>query len=910
MKIVKKNTLLFILFFLIGANLFSQTIQPYLYWTFDSPNPYEDVVKKQRVNTSSYSCVSKIIEGGVGNGVDEGVGNPYSLFVTGALKNNVTKEFSIEFLSSGNQFLFITFSDQIFNISLQYAYISFTTAVSNGSAIVSDILTVQLNGSNKESYNYYTDGKWHHFVFTGSTITGKKEVWVDGELLESGSKNIPVGGNFAFGASDAFKSANKLDELAFYNKVLPAQLIRQHYLESQGKRHYTFNSKQISSKAIVPQSPLQKSLDPKEFAPGYPTYSIQALDQLKQFPLPRYNSSIKSRRNFSWMDITYLHREYPNDGTKVFPPVNPQKAVEMTDELVKKWNYYLEVPCFRSDSTSSNKQYSNSSSIYGALINYANEHPQYPVSTITFQAQITPAHAGFNDSRNFENSQNLPDKYYLCDATGKPVKSGNKKWLSPLAPLDIIQKDGQTSQFYLRQLLKYLKNIPAVINENGELFGHMRSDALLKSDPNVKKQMEAIRMNNAQYSGWFQYRLDSTYKAEILKLPTLKNTNYSLYNVSAFNSEYWPDYAQRRKINLWDKKYILSTPDFYPRTPGNWSNKSGPWNGYGEVAKGRQKEIELGDKFFSPFVAAGWGNEEQNIRPAQWLALLKSMVMLGADFFYVGYFNVTGAGGKWPNGVGPNDPRGYIYQAAMPAYAQAIATLVPDFFEKGTLLNPNIAPDKQFRFAGSRANELILARKLNNNKYLLYGSIQANSNIAGNVPQSVITTIDLEGKKLSFEVRRQGSIYVLDLAGSSPVFYQLDAWHQYEHPYYWSKDIEVEAELFNSNSSKKLITTHTGSEFDFSRFTTTIVLEKNVTLTYEMPVRNTKTFDVVLNAKGNGTIKVQAGNFTKSVSVNSQGLKDLTAGSISGISEGQLNMKLISVSGNVQIDKILLRAKN
>ena len=480
--------------------------------------------------------------------------------------------------------------------------------------------------------------------------------------------------------------------------------------------------------------------------------------------------------------------------------------------------------------------------------------------------------------------------------------------MSPLSSLDIIQKDGQTTQFYLRQLLKYLKNAPVLINENGELFGHMRPDALLKSDPDVKKQMSAMKMNNAQYSGWFQYRLDSTYKAEILKLPALRNTNMSFYNVSAFNGEYWPDYTQRRKINQWNNGKVFSTPDFYPASPDNWQNKSGPWNGYGEVARGRQKEIAMGDKRFSPFVAAGWVNEDQNIRPAQWLALLKSMVMLGADFFYVGYFNVTGAGGKWPNGVGPNDPSGYVYQAAMPAYAQAIASMIPDFLNNGELLNPNIASDKQFRFKSSKPNELILVRKLGK-RYLIYGSIQPNSNITGNVPQSTIATINLDGMQVSFEARRQGSMYVLDVSGSSPVFYQLDKWHQYEHPYYWSKDQEVEAELFNNkNADLQLITNSSGGKYDFSKFVTSVVLEKNAVVSYTIATRNANNPNVIITAKGNGTIRVQSENFTKSVQINSADFKDVNIGSLpaNNISE----IKIISSSGRVQLDKILLKNNN
>lgn len=903
--------LLLFIFFFSASNGFAQSVNPIRYWTFDNKDVNSDEFANAKINAQG-QCNFQLQGSAVGKGIS--LGNQACLLATNVLKGNCEKEFSVEFLFKGKTFSFTTLSTPYFLLTFKYPYFLFKTSVvgTNGK-IADDSWVITLNGAGKSSYNYYVDNEWHHVVFTGNSTSGKKTVWLDGELLDGFSKQTSSNGNFVFDSQDGFRFSDQVDEIAIYNRVLSPDVIKQHFNDIKNNNHYSFSSNRSKPQAMLEAS-LQKNnsaiIDAKEFAPGYPNYSVQALDQLQGFPLPRYNAAVKTDRNFSWMDISYLHREYPGNGASSMPPVNPGKAVVLTDELAKYWNYYVEVPCLRSDSLSANQQYGNSSSLFGALVKYANEHSQYPVSTTTFQAQITPAHAGFNDRGNLETSQHLPDNYYLRDAGGNVIKNDGKKWLSPLASLDIIQKDGQTTQFYLRQLLKYLKNTPAVISENGELFGHMRSDALLKTDPNVKRQMESMQMNNAQYSGWFQYRLDSTYKAEILKLPRLKNTNISFYNVSAFNNEYWPDYAQRRKINLWNGANVLSTPDFYPLAPDNWQNKRGAWNGYGEVARGRQKEIAMGDNSFSPFVAAGWQSEEQNIRPAQWLGLLKSMVMLGADFFYVGYFNVTGAGGKWPNGVGPNDPRGYIYQAAMPAYAQAIASLVPEFFNKGVLLNPNIASDKQFRFDGSRENELILVRKLNT-KYLVYGSLQPNSNTKGNVPEKSITTIDLEGKKLTFEVRRQGSVYVLDLSTGSPVFYQLDAWHQYEHPYYWSKDIQVEAELYDNRSSNlQLITDHSGDKYDFSTFVTSVVLEKNAVVSYTISARNTKTLNAVISVKGNGTIKFLSGNFTKSIQVNSSDFKDISVGALPVTANGSLQIKITSSTGKVQLDKISLKNSN
>jgi hypothetical protein len=301
-----------------------------------------------------------------------------------------------------------------------------------------------------------------------------------------------------------------------------------------------------------------------------------------------------------------------------------------------------------------------------------------------------------------------------------------------------------------------------------------------------------------------QYLMDSAYKATALKIAGIKNALFSFYNLSAIQPAYWPSYVQRRGLHRQADGRIRSTPDFYPRKPSNWLQGAGAFNGFKTIAAGRKTEIELGDVDFSPFVAAGWGEEIENIRPAQWLALLKAMVMLGAENFYTGYFNITGKGGKWPNGFGPNDPAGYAYQVAMPAYAQAIRTWVPDFFSRGKLLHPAESEENQgipFCFSGTAANDLILVRQLGK-QFLIYGSLQPNSNEKGNVPSERLTSFQLEGKRVTIKLRRQGSVYILDMSGKEPVIRQLDSWHQYEHPSYWASQL-IEAAI-NYTGSKGL----------------------------------------------------------------------------------------------------------
>ncbi|MCO5237729.1 MAG: LamG domain-containing protein [Chitinophagaceae bacterium] len=896
------------------STLVAQSISPFYYWSFNNKETGREQIKGKVLDTRYYKCDFSEVEGIVGKAVN--LNNTNCTVVTGAMKSNVKDEFSIEFFFKGNSLTFLSFSEQFLLIRFNYNGFLFrtTTLTSQGKSEAHNF-QIALKGAGKQSYNYYTDNNWHHLVFTACLKTGEKKIYVDGECPEGFSTSIPKGKEFEFGTSDGFRNTDQIDELAFYNRSLPEALIQQHSAEVNNGKSYSFS---ISKKKATPialrkaKEPESATVDPREYAPGYPDYTIQATDQLKTFPLPQYNASVPVKRNMSWMDISYLHRELPGKGGKGFGKINPAKAVELTEEMVKYWNYYIDLPTLRTTADAAQKNYMNTKNIYGALINYANQNPQYPVATILIEAQGKPAHAGFASSNAYVSSQNLSEKYYLKNEKGVPVIQNQRKWLSPLMPLDIIKKDGQTSRFYLNQLMKHLKKAPALINENGEVFGHIRKEALLKQDPRVWKDYTASGLTESQYSGRFQYLIDSTYRATIMQGLKPGETHFSFYNLSAFNPSYWPDYAMRRELNRWDSQTVYPTPDFYPRWPDNWQNAKGAYNGYGTVAAGRVTEVGLGDRFFSPFVSAGWGEEENNIRPAQWLALLKSMVMLGADFFYTGYFNVTGAGGKWPNGVGPYDPRGYAYQIAMPAYAQAVRTWAPEFFGKGELLNPANPNDKinQFRFKGKAENELILVRKLGK-RYLIYGSIQPNSNIKGNIPLKKETSIDLEGQKVSFEIRKQGSMYILDLSGTDPVFYQLDGWHQYEHPWYWNKSIVQEAEMTSSHDGDiKIITERNERELNFNSFTTYCELTPTTELNYALwALPGEYVVEIIARLKAYSRpsiLKCENDTNSTSITVDSDMWEKYNL--VLPFDENKENrLRIINTEGVVQIDKLILK---
>jgi hypothetical protein len=83
-------------------------------------------------------------------------------------------------------------------------------------------------------------------------------------------------------------------------------------------------------------------------------------------------------------------------------------------------------------------------------------------------------------------------------------------------------------------------------------------------------------------------------------------------------------------------------------------------------------------------------------------------------------------------------------------------------------------------------------------------------------------------KLIKIKTRLQGSNYIYDLTNpEEPLFYQLDEWHEAKHPNYWSKNIEIEADLFDSKNQEnlRLISTNFKDENDFTDVKTKVITD-------------------------------------------------------------------------------------
>jgi hypothetical protein len=331
-------------------------------------------------------------------------------------------------------------------------------------------------------------------------------------------------------------------------------------------------------------------------------------------------------------------------------------------------------------------------------------------------------------------------------------------------------------------------------------------------------------------------------------------------------------WEETRNIQSQMRGQRYPTPDFYPYQTG-WRYVSGAYHGLEWVTDSRLFELKDAtnnvansfvsygkdaatgnirgkDHLFSPFVSPGWSREEfLNIRPAQYLGLLKVLGVLGAEFFYAGYFTDvwdeyktisnnpgyaaiqnTNAGYKY-------HPNRMIWQAAMPSYAQAVSSYYRDFLIDPNTGNPStstllgsfpITPiqgsNKYYQLptviqdptVAANAEAVAVGRQMGTS-YVVSTTLQPKNGAYGNydfaLPNQLFynpsiapnTTakvgVSLPTLSIYLTAATQGITYLIDLntnphpGTSQRVIRCIDAWHEWKHPLHWSRSMIIEAEL-------------------------------------------------------------------------------------------------------------------
>lgn len=704
-------------------------------------------------------------------------------------------------------------------------YLFLTVSAQKNDVINSSKVKVLLNGDGIMSPDIFYDNQWHHFVVNYSLKEGICQLYIDGQSSEEykitresfkSSLNLQFKGEIN-PSSDARLS---LDQIAIYrNQFDSINHIVTHYCQVKEFNQYDF----CSDPTEVSETNRVEEVDTLEFPLNYKIDGDNSqvndiLIQFSNFPVPRYKYEHNIRRNFPWIDYHYVGGRGMPGLIGNYDSIT-KRALKIQTELVKNWNYNLTVFPSR-DITSLEGQFNLESNKFpdipaGLRLNWNHINPNKFKSTF--------------DKRAYIKNKALRQNYYFFE--NEMSKSAFYRSTSNLDPLRI---DGVVQLKNLMKSFHLLTRPIDLINENGEIpalsFNNLHKGTIGKDSIESMKSFLSSKVSEIR----------NLYKTELLNHAYLKNTAFSYYSIdglgghSGYKIKY--DWSIIKNINEIEGRFY-STMDYYPLSSYWWRKNSGAYHGYNWVEDARKIELLDGDKLFSPFICAGWKEDpRKNIRPAQYLALCKSFVVLGAEFFYSAYFNDVA-----PEFV-VQDPKNWIWQIAIPSYAQALITRAEPIFFEGDVLK-----DYSGKYVFDVPDDLVTSLNVvrewidsqsNVSHFLITSSIQTRSN-KKSINNYVNKVVHLEKTgnlpSLTLNSNPQGSTYLLEidnLGMRSPVFYCIDSWHEPSHPERWSHNIVFEAEVYDY--ANKLIRETNNSmgqlyaleNLDFTQYTTYVRCEE------------------------------------------------------------------------------------
>lgn len=752
--------------------------------------------------------------------------------------------------------------------------------------IGNDSWEIPLDGLDVKSMGYYLTG-WHHMVFKYDSPGKLRTIWVDGKNPVEFRKVTPsisyTCGTIWMNHTVNYRRFDGwIDEVAYSNTPLSNYLIYQHYQNFASGNHYQ-NTTNINS---IPNPPATSApVDSLDFPKGWPNNSMSILDQGLKSPVARYRTNHQLDPLARWTDNQWTFGRYNG--------YTDNQSLQNQDTLTTEWwrNYnYLNTIQLTGNSWQTQ------------AVTTANNHPGMKSMLITLRAQIPGCQLKRKDLAPTQYLRNSSGQY--LDYNGNVTNDPNSRYWAPSGDPSVYNADGTFMKNAIVPVNNSLNTKLYLINEDGEVLADEISSEVMQLDPRCVTGAAAAGLSLKDYYARKFTEMESTsYRNIILSGSGLNNTLYSLYNMDGFPS-YSPSWKEARKTNTLNQGEYLSTPDFYPRYPYAWRTGVGAFQSVSWMIKARKSEIELGDKHTSPFVAAGYNTiDTLNILPAQWLGLLKAYLPLGVRFYYAGWFDEAPIINQ---SNPPADPRKYIYQIQVPAYAQACVSYAEDIMKYGDALCGDFPTSYDPPEAGCGYNfwcgdprMLITARKYQS-KYLIAACLNPLSNMKGAVEPYKDVTINLEGITTKLRVRKQGSMYILDKSGSSPVWYELDTWHESTHPSRWTDEYIAEAEVADTLVGGSRIT-YPNAPNDYSVWKTTIKLGAGNYASYKPVLRNVKNRYLFIKAKGSGSIAVKwdtNGDSTITTAAPEQWYR-LSLGSVTG----QHSLKITSNSPGIEIDQ-------
>ena len=722
------------------------------------------------------------------------------------------------------------------SFSITYSSLSFTAKAKGDVNETDGVLLVPLEGEGVLASDYLwsttnVEGKWHHIAL----VRGEKDqsIWIDGEhQVDLMRKNSTlIGGLVEFGdiimnEKSATNLCSGIDEVAIYDYALEGTAIYTHSQDALVKKmkYSMIDAGILPTPIAYPNKTNASYYDISEYTPGTILPSpgsskpggggnntqcvdcLTCLDQLQFAPDPKFNTTALEKwntyYNFNWMDPwNYM----PGFNA----PYKYEFALQIIENLASRWHYGI--------SLSTGARSKNLS------ISLANNHTEWPLHG------IIPGEGGAL------HNNSLPDGCYMQNIKGQfitilgdIIPTGQPRTLRPMSTETAIAKGCPDSIFNLDNgvsvrekrfspLKNELERPIDVLNCDGEVFiglmSHRDPAAPAELYDYSKDPISLADYNASGAPNWLTFfsewrlRLTQGWSSTIMKNSSstgkvFNDAKFSMYQVQGTNP-YFGNWTVTRNIgdkwldhspNAIDTYSFYSTVDIYLQHPNRWWVGAGPDHGIAWLENVRKSEIANGDLKYSPFVAAGWsGQAEKNLRPAQWLGLLKIMTAWGAEFFYTGFFSLRAPF---------QPPENWCWQAMMPSYAQALMTQYADFFYKGNLVknteNTTFAMGGDDGTNGSpllwagAPNVLAIARELNGD-YLLTVTIQrlsnANGNLAsiGKLKKGRLCHVYIPGAGMVQALARpQGSVYICKKNNVGKFeLTQVDAGHGAEHPLLW-----------------------------------------------------------------------------------------------------------------------------
>ncbi|MEM1000902.1 MAG: LamG-like jellyroll fold domain-containing protein, partial [Bacteroidota bacterium] len=742
-------------------------------------------------------------------------------------------------------------------------------------ANMTDTLLLNLNGVGTSGANTVYDGDWHHYVFQYSAKSGEQRLYIDGNspqdlgysIVHGASSGVRDGGVLWFSQpGGGYRLSGHLDEFAIFDTLIPPTLVWQHYLQGLSGSAYTFVDT-VTVRPEFPQAIAQQEVNELEFGPGYPNVSDSVISLLRAYPLPRYLPNQDFRRLVPWLSDP----DSLVDGTSIAS--RGPEMVKLIEELEENWNYYLYSGVLKSNF--GYRRYLDSNNIAFNvnikeyyLVQMLNDSSNFgkPRFMISNWPQLEPRHllpekipfAYINyDTINTSWAPSLPDDFFIRDGQGnpKPLAFGKQRknfamanplYLNDYRLHDSIRFDGLVNRWYVERffsLIDSTQHYIDLIGENDETqaiysWSAIREDAEIRLDMDTngydtltqERIYQAERLNTMRevFRDPFRNFIDSLNAAAGRE--DLEFWWYELRGGGDGNDTLFP---VQKPIVAYRDGFQRSGPYLYPNLPLRWRSGGGEFKGLRELVESRYWELMDEENLFLPALSPGFCHfsyqvaDRDMMRPAQFLAYLKGIAMLGADSYALFTYH--------DSPIHPTRARWRTWKMPMLAYAQAISSRISDYLYSGQVLLGDVFSSavgvgpSRYTFNTGNLNDFVSGRQLTGqNRFVVSGSIQRRSNAIAAAPRAKDVCIQLSDTastvvipELQFEIRTQGSTYLLDLSGPAPVFYQLDKWHEAKDPWHWCRDFAFEAEVFDSATGVSNFTERPGTPAagDYREFT-------------------------------------------------------------------------------------------